>query len=291
MAGKRANYELLERLGAGAYAEVHRARNPEHTSNGIPEFVAIKSIDVSRVEGGMGSIEHEAMIMEMVGEHPHIATLYEEFELPASGLYCLVIELIAGGELFDRVAAKGAYAEDDASLILAELVDALTYLHGLGIVHRDVKPENICFATADAASPTRLIDFGYAAVLALDGSRERELGPSGYCGTARYLAPEQLVEGAPDTVAHDMWAAGVVLYILLSGFPPFTAPIPQLFDDIKAGVYDFPSPEWDRVSDDAKDLVRALLTVDPEKRMTAEQVARHQWVVTCGGALDGGLEA
>ena len=140
-------------------------------------------------------------------------------------------------------------------------------------------------------SATRLIDFGYATVLSLDGSKSRELGPNGYCGTARYLAPEQLSQDAADTIAHDMWAAGVVLYILLCGFPPFSRPLPQLFDDIKAGRYDFPSPEWDRVSEDAKALVRGMLVVDPEKRLTAAQVAESRWVVTCAGALDDGLAA
>ena len=125
----------------------------------------------------------------------------------------------------------------------------------------------------------------------MDGTKHRELGPNGYCGTARYLAPEQLNEGGWDTTAHDMWAAGCLLYILLCGFPPFGAEVPQLFADIKACRYSFPSPEWDSVSDDAKALVRGLLEVDPEARFTAKQAADHDWVVTCGGALKEGLTA
>ena len=137
------------------------------------------------------------------------------------------------------------------------------------------------------ASSTRLIDFGYAAVLALDGStaQKKSSGPSGYAGTTRYLAPEQLAASGCDTSA-DMWAAGVVLYILLCGFAPFQSAVPQLFDDIQAARYDFPSPHWDHVSDDAKALVRGLLTVSPQQRMTAGQLAEHRWIVTCAGALN-----
>ena len=229
--------------------------------------------------------------MEMVGEHPHIATLYEAIEQPEKGTYCLVMELLAGGELFDRLVARGPYAEDVAAILFAELCDALVYLHSLGVVHRDIKPENICFATEEENSATRLIDFGYAAVLSLDGVPERQLGPKGYAGTCRYLSPEQLREGAADTCQHDMWAAGVVLYILLCGYPPFTAAIPELFDDIQAARFDFPSADWDGVSEDAKELVRGLLVTDPEARLTAEQAADHRWVTTCGGALSGGLDA
>ena len=260
---------------------MRRARNALHTSNGLPEFLALKIIDVSRVEGGLYASEVEATILAKVSEHPHVASLYEAIHLPDLGAHCLVMELVGGGELFDRVATRGALSEGSAALIMAELCDALGYLHARGVVHRDVKPENICFTSCDESSTIRLIDFGYAAVLALDGSRK--LGPRGYCGTTRYIAPEQLRDGGRDTLAHDMWAAGVVLYILLCGFPPFTAAIPQLYDDIQAARYDFPSPFWDGVSDDAKSLVRALLTADPEKRLTAKQAAEHRWVVTCGG--------
>ena len=137
--GRKAQYEVLEQLGVGAYAEVRRARNAQHASNGMPPELAVKLIDVSRVEGGLHNIENEAMIMEIVSEHPHIATLFEAIHLPEKGLYCLVMELVAGGELFQRVASAGPYAEDNAAIIMAELCDALMYLHGLGIVHRDVK--------------------------------------------------------------------------------------------------------------------------------------------------------
>jgi hypothetical protein len=238
--GRLAQYELLDQLGVGAYAVVRRARNGEHATNGLPEFVAVKIIDVSKAEGGLGAVEQEAMILEMVSEHPHIGTLYESIAQPAAGSHCLVMELMVGGELFERLVTRGPYPEDEAAIIvrafgapskrtflcrlglptathcvscraccpgsgcpppptashatggsahrhplrlmpsvpqLAELCDALSYLHGLGVVHRDVKPENICFATADTGSSTRLVDFGYAAVLAMDGSRQREVRP------------------------------------------------------------------------------------------------------------------
>lgn len=287
--GRLARYELLEQIGHGAYAEVRRARNAQHAANGLPEFVAVKTIDLTRVEGGRAAVENEVMIMETVGDYPFLTRLFEVVYAEESVSLCM--ELVQGGELFDRLAARGAYTEEDAALLMAELFDALASLHGLGIVHRDIKPENICYVSSEPGSSIKLIDFGYATVLELDGTRRRELGPSGFCGTARYLAPEQISEDGADTTAHDMWAAGVVLYILLCGYPPFVREMPELYDDIKAAHYDFPPPHWDSISDDGKALVRALLTVDPEQRLTAEQAAEHRWVVTCAGALDERLGA
>lgn len=336
LVGKLATYEILESIGSGAYATVMRARNAQHAVNGLPQMVAIKVIDVNKVEGGIQSIENEVMIMECLSDHAGVCTLFEAVyshevepgrekrhdedpsnvsrmgketkdshgsssgEVAGSGSgggegvasVSLVMELIEGGDLFERVSSRGKFTESDASLVMADVLEALGYLHSLGVVHRDIKPENVCFGSKESDSAVRLIDFGYASVLAMDGTKSRELGPRGYCGTARYLAPEQLEVTGSDTTAHDLWACGCLLYILLCGYPPFTAEDHDvLFADIKAGRFDFPAADWSGVSDDAKALVRSLLEVDPEKRLTADEASQHNWITTAGGQLDSVLQA
>ena len=276
-------YQVLDVIGSGSYATVYRASNQCCLENGYPKVVAIKVIDVDKVEvhETVPTVDEEVALLQTL-DHPYIARLYEVIRSPALRKVSIVMEYVSGGELFERVAARGAMAEEDAALVFAELCEALTYLHSLGIVHRDVKPENICFENDEQDSSIRLIDFGFAKRL----SPQPKPLCSEWCGTPKYVAPEQLSGDGCETVQHDMWAVGVTLYILLCGFPPWTADSGrELQDQILNAAYDFPSPWWDTISDDAKALVRSLLTLDPLTRLTAEQATRHPWTVTCGGAL------
>ena len=159
--------------------------------------------------------------------------------------------------------------------VLQQILAAMQYLHSCGIVHRDIKPENLLYKTKSADSPIMLADFGLAKVLA-NGQEMHTM-----CGTPGYVAPEILGGKAGYTSAVDIWSIGVVAYILLCGFPPFyDESTPALVQQILAGKYDFPSPFWDQVSENAKSFVRFLLNTDPASRPTAEQALAHPWITS-----------
>eukprot|EP00831_Metopus_contortus_P024172 TRINITY_DN2112_c0_g2_i2.p1 TRINITY_DN2112_c0_g2~~TRINITY_DN2112_c0_g2_i2.p1 ORF type:complete len:274 (-),score=43.92 TRINITY_DN2112_c0_g2_i2:155-976(-) len=184
----------------------------------------------------------------------------------------LVLEFMSGGKLFDRIVEKEQYSEKEAADTIRPIVDAIKYCHTLGIVHRDLKPENLLYATTDEKSAIKVSDFGLARFMNQDLMMTT-------CGTPGYVAPEILHQKGYGK-AVDFWSIGVILYILLCGFPPFYAENnSDLFEIIKKGEYDFPSPYWDMISDLAKDLIRNLLIVDPLKRYDADKILAHPWIV------------
>jgi len=220
-------------------------------------------------------IQTEIEIMRMI-EHPNIISLHEVFEDKTTKKIYLVMELVTGGELFDRIVEKGSYSEKDASELIAKVISAVRYLHKKGIIHRDLKPENLLYASADEDAEIKLADFGLSKIVGLD---DDSAVTNTTCGTPGYVAPEVLrMKGYDRSV--DMWSIGVILYILLCGFPPFyeenTA---KLFQTIMDGKYDFPDPEWTNVSDSAKDLIQRMLTVDSKKRITADEALEHPWIL------------
>lgn len=161
----------------------------------------------------------------------------------------LVLELLAGGELFDRIVEKESYSEKEAAETIRPLVDALRYCHQLGIIHRDLKPENILYQTEEDSSIIKITDFGLARFV------QNELATTA-CGTPNYVAPE-IIEGHGYGKEVDVWSIGVIIYIMLCGFPPFyDENNQQLFALISKGKFDFPSPYWDTISDSAKNLIK-----------------------------------
>ena len=251
-------------LGSGNFAEVKRC-----TSKETGKTHAIKIIDKAKVED-MEDISREIEIMGKV-DHPNVVKLFEIFD--ETKKMNLIMELVTGGELFDRIVAKGNYTEKDAATVIHTLCDALKYLHAKNIVHRDLKPENILLESPAEDAPIKVADFGLARMMKKGDVMKTA------CGTPGYVAPEVLQNKGYDSGAVDMWSTGVILYILLCGFPPFyEEELPALFDQILKGRYDFPSPWWDNISKEAKDLVRAMLTVDPKKRITAEAAMTHPWI-------------
>jgi len=182
----------------------------------------------------------------------------------------LVMELASGGELFDQIINRGVYSEQDAATIIKQILDAIAYMHGNGICHRDLKPENL-LVTGDNDDMIKISDFG----LSKDFGREN-LKTS--CGTPDYVAPEVL-RGATYDNSVDVWSVGVITYILLCGFPPFYGNTDQqIFGKILRCEYDFPSPDWDTVSDDAKEFIRALLVLNPNDRPSAIQCLEAPWI-------------
>ena len=286
--GVKKHYDMGQLLGTGNFAEVFKSTckegreyvKPDGSKGEIPKDVAIKSIDKSKVED-MNDITREIDIMKMVS-HPNIIQLFEIFDEQKK--MHLVLELVTGGELFDRIVAKSSYTEREAANTIGTLCSALGHLHALKIVHRDLKPENILYASPAEDAAIKVADFGLARMVSSSDMMKTA------CGTPGYVAPEILNNKGYDSAAVDMWSTGVILYILLCGFPPFyEEELPALFDQILHARYDFPSPWWDSISKEAKSLVQALLTLDPKKRMTADEVLKQPWVT--GAASDAPLDS
>eukprot|EP00347_Sterkiella_histriomuscorum_P012353 403368920 len=215
------------------------------------------------------ALQTEVEILSQV-DHPNVVKLYEIFD--NKDCMFLVQELMSGGELFDRIVEKEQYSEKEAADTIRPIVDAVRYCHSMGIIHRDLKPENLLYASRDKQSIIKISDFGLARFL------NGELAFTA-CGTPGYVAPEILL-GLGYGKEIDYWSIGVILYILLCGFPPFYDESNQkLFEIIKRCEIDFPSPFFDDISDMAKDLIRSLLVKDPQNRLTAEQILDHPWMV------------
>jgi serine/threonine protein kinase len=269
-------------LGSGNFAVVKKGTVKKGVKEtdlpaGLKEGaeVAVKIIDKAKVED-MNDITREIEVMNQL-DHKNVIKLFEIFD--ESKYMKLVMELVTGGELFDRIVAKGSYTENDAAGVIFSLCDALNYMHQKKIVHRDLKPENILYANDKDEADIKVADFGLARVIS-----SKEMMKTA-CGTPGYVAPEVLKNKGYDSGAVDMWSTGVILYILLCGFPPFyEEELPALFEQILHARYDFPSPWWDQISKEAKALVQGLLEIDPKKRLTAEQVMKMPWV--SGSASD-----
>lgn len=270
----RDNYELGKELGSGTFSVVRLARQ-KHTG----ELFAVKVIDKTSIDVNKDSLRTEVRIMKEA-RHPNVVRLFDVFESPRK-VY-LVLELLTGGELFDRIVNvyPSGYSERDASILIYKITSAIDYLHDRGIVHRDLKPENLLYASKDRESDIKITDFGLAKIM-----REDELLKTA-CGTPNYVAPEILMNKGYGPEC-DLWSLGVISYILLCGFPPFYVSdddgnganhTAKLFDLIISGTFEFMSPYWDHISPSAKDLISRLLQVDPKKRLTAKQVMQHPFV-------------
>jgi len=256
-------YELQEHLGSGTFATVRAAKEKATGTR-----YAIKIIDKKAMGAKQDMMMREVDILKQV-KHPNIIKLKELFESPQK-LY-LVMELVTGGELFDKIVEKGSYSEKDASFVMRQIIDACRYLHENNIVHRDLKPENLLLETP-RSDIVKIADFGLSKILGDEAMLKTA------CGTPGYVAPEVLqLNGYGKEV--DMWSVGVIMYILLCGFPPFYEENnAQLFKAIMEGRFSYPAPYWSGVSDSAKDLINKLLVVDPKKRFSAEQALQHPWI-------------
>lgn len=265
------NYDFKEVLGTGAFSEVVLAEEKR-----TQRLVAIKCIPKKALEGKENNIENEIAVLHRI-KHPNIVSLEDIFE-STSHLY-LVMQLVSGGELFDRIVEKGFYTERDASQLIQQILDAVKYLHDMGIVHRDLKPENLLYYSMDEDSKIMISDFGLSKI---EGAGSVM---STACGTPGYVAPEVLAQ-KPYSKAVDCWSIGVISYILLCGYPPFyDENDAKLFEQILKAEYEFDSPYWDDISDSAKDFICHMMEKDPLKRYTCEQALQHPWI--CGDtALD-----
>uniref|UniRef100_A0A669B3H0 Calcium/calmodulin dependent protein kinase I n=1 Tax=Oreochromis niloticus TaxID=8128 RepID=A0A669B3H0_ORENI len=248
----------------GAFSEVVLAEEKR-----TQKLVAVKCIPKKALEGKENSIENEIAVLHKI-KHTNIVSLEDIFE-SKSHLY-LVMQLVSGGELFDRIIEKGFYTEKDASKLIQQILDAVKYLHDMGIVHRDLKPENLLYYSMDEDSKIMISDFGLSKI---EGSGSVM---STACGTPGYVAPEVLAQ-KPYSKAVDCWSIGVIAYILLCGYPPFyDENDAKLFEQILKAEYEFDSPYWDDISDSAKDFIVHLMEKDPSIRYTCEQALQHPWI-------------
>ena len=231
---------------------------------------AVKIIDKSALGADdKSALQVECDTMLMV-DHANIVCLKEVFDNDKK--FFMILEICSGGELFDRIVEVEHYTEKQAQMTFSQMVEAIGHCHLHKIVHRDLKPENLLYAQPSPNMELKLADFGLASILTPIKSLHTA------CGTPGYVAPE-ILEGGDYGKEVDVWSLGVILYILLCGFPPFYEEhTPKLFSIIKKGEYNFPSPYFDIVSESAKDLIKKILVVDPKVRLTCAQIFEHPWM-------------
>uniref|UniRef100_A0A8C1YBP6 calcium/calmodulin-dependent protein kinase n=1 Tax=Cyprinus carpio TaxID=7962 RepID=A0A8C1YBP6_CYPCA len=259
-------YQLFEELGKGAFSVVRRCVKISSGQEYAAKIINTKKLSARDHQ----KLEREARICRLL-KHPNIVRLHDS--ISEEGFHYLVFDLVTGGELFEDIVAREYYSEADASHCIQQILESVHHCHVNGIVHRDLKPENLLLASKMKGAAVKLADFGLA--IEVQGDQQAWFG---FAGTPGYLSPEVLRKD-PYGKPVDMWACGVILYILLVGYPPFwDEDQHRLYQQIKAGAYDFPSPEWDTVTPEAKDLINKMLTINPSKRITAAEALKHPWI-------------
>ncbi|CAL2239614.1 unnamed protein product [Prunus armeniaca] len=272
-------YSLGRKLGQGQFGItflcVEKATGKEFACKSIAKRKLLTDEDVE-------DVRREIQIMHHLAGHPNVISIKGAYE-DAVAVH-VVMELCAGGELFDRIIQRGHYTERKAAELTRTIVGVVEACHSLGVMHRDLKPENFLFVSQDEDALLKTIDFGLSVFLK-PGEKFSDVVGSPY-----YVAPEVLRKRyGPEA---DVWSAGVILYILLSGVPPFWAENEQgIFEQVLHGDLDFASDPWPSISDGAKDLVRRMLVRDPKRRMTAHEVLCHPWVQVDGVAPDKALDS
>ncbi|XP_051517196.1 calcium/calmodulin-dependent protein kinase type II subunit beta-like isoform X15 [Myxocyprinus asiaticus] len=259
-------YQLYEELGKGAFSVVRRCVKLSTGQEYAAKIINTKKLSARDHQ----KLEREARICRLL-KHPNIVRLHDS--ISEEGFHYLLFDLVTGGELFEDIVAREYYSEADASHCIHQILDSVHHIHQHDIVHRDLKPENLLLASKCKNAAVKLADFGLA--IEVQGEQQAWFG---FAGTPGYLSPEVLRKEAYGKPV-DIWACGVILYILLVGYPPFwDEDQHKLYQQIKAGAYDFPSPEWDTVTPEAKNLINQMLTINPAKRITAQEALKHPWV-------------
>lgn len=267
--GLHLKYDLREEIGVGSTSTCYRCIRKSDQK----EF-ACKVIDKREVEqkftGLLDQFNIEMKILIMLN-HPNIIKLHDSFE--TNECVFIILEMMKGGELFDYVVEKGTLSEEEASIIVRKITSAVAHMHSLNIIHRDLKPENLLLTSKGSeGSEVKLIDFGLAKVM-------NETVARSFLGTKGYLAPEMLQRNAYDK-AVDIWALGVIVFVLLCGCLPFDDDSTRIATESAARKkFTLRFPRWaTNLSASAKDLLHNLLDVNPKTRYTAEQAMSHPWV-------------
>ncbi|CAI5689182.1 unnamed protein product [Oreochromis niloticus] len=255
-------FDFKGKMGSGSFSEVFMVREKK-----TGKMYALKCLKKKHL--AHSNLENEINVLRRI-KHDNVVGLEDFYESRTH--YYLVMQLVSGGELFDRILDKGVYTEKDASKVIKQVLQAVSYLHENSIVHRDLKPENLLYYNTDENAKIMVSDFGLSKTL--------EHGVmSTACGTPGYVAPEVLAQ-KPYSKAVDCWSIGVITYILLCGYPPFFEENEtRLFSKIMRAEYAFHSPFWDDISESAKEFIKNMMEKNPSKRFTTEQALRHPWIV------------
>ncbi|KAF6169960.1 hypothetical protein GIB67_034352 [Kingdonia uniflora] len=272
-------YSLGRKLGQGQFGTtflcIDKSSGVEYACKSIAKRKLVTEEDVE-------DVRREIQIMHHLAGHPHVISIKGAYE-DAVAVH-VVMELCAGGELFDRIIQRGHFSERKAAELTRVIVGVVEACHSLGVMHRDLKPENFLFVNQQEDAPLKTIDFGLS-IFFKPGETFSDVVGSPY-----YVAPEVLRKRYG--LEADVWSAGVIIYILLSGVPPFWAETEQgIFEQVLHGELDFVSDPWPSISDSAKDLVKKMLARDPKKRLTAHEVLCHPWVQIDGVAPDRPLDS
>ncbi|GAY66294.1 hypothetical protein CUMW_247590 [Citrus unshiu] len=268
------HYTIGKELGSGSSAIIYLC-----TENSTGLQFACKSISKKKIIAAheRDDVRREVEIMRHLSGQPNIVQFKAAYE--DDQCVHIVMEYCAGGELFDRIIARGHFSERDAASVFRVIMNVANVCHSKGVMHRDLKPENFLLTSKDENAVLKAIDFGLS-VFIEEGKEFRDV-----CGSAFYVAPEVLRRRYGKEA--DIWSAGVILYILLCGVPPFWADTDEgIFEEIRKGEIDFQIDPWPVISSSAKELVRRMLTQDPKKRVTAAQVLEHPWLKESGEASD-----
>jgi calcium-dependent protein kinase len=264
--GKLADFYEVDKkkLGEGSYGSVSKAKNKSTQA-----IRAVKSISKTQMKN-IDRFKQEIAIMKMM-DHPNIIKLYETFE-DHRNIY-LIMELCAGGELFDRIIEAGHFTEVQAAILMQQILRAIYYMHENHVCHRDLKPENFLFMTKESIDKSllKIIDFG------LSCKYEPNQVLTTKAGTPYYVAP-QVLAGKYDQLS-DLWSCGVIMYVMLCGYPPFFGETDaEVLSKVRLGNFSFNQADWKNVSEDAKNLIRMMLKMNPRDRYTAEQTLNHEWI-------------
>ncbi|KAI5392715.1 calcium-dependent protein kinase 29 isoform X1 [Lathyrus oleraceus] len=271
-------YSIGKELGRGQFGVTYFC-----TEKATGRNYACKSISRRKLlrKKEIEDVKREIMILQHLTGQPNIVEFKGAYEDRQS--VHLVMELCLGGELFDRITLKGSYSEREAASIFKQIMNVVHACHFMGVMHRDLKPENFLLASKDPKAPLKATDFG-SSVFIEEGKVYREL-----VGSAYYVAPEVLKRNYGKEI--DVWSAGIILYILLCGVPPFWAETEKgIFQAILEGKLDLESAPWPSISASAKDLIRKMLSYDPKKRITASDALEHPWMKEGGEASDKPLD-
>jgi tRNA A-37 threonylcarbamoyl transferase component Bud32 len=272
------NYDLSSQvLGSGGFSQVLLC-----TSRRTNEQMALKVVDKKkflqfrRTRQTELTVDSERKVMERI-EHPNVVKLHETFDTP--NCFYLVMEYLPGGDLLQRIVDHGIYEPAATRQLFSNVLSGIRCLHENGIVHRDIKPENILLTSISNDGIAKIADMGVAKHLD-DDRASAQIQRATVCGTMNYFAPEMVLAAEGGSSAYgkavDMWAAGVVLYIMLCGYPPFDED--NLYEQIASGNYDFDADQWKNVSSLAKDLVQKLMQVDADSRLTIDEAMQHPWM-------------
>lgn len=261
----RDTYKIGNKIGQGAFSSVRRLKHRETLEKRVVKTIHKKFISSEE--------EHRTVLTEVsllkTLDHPNIVRLHEFYQDEKN--YYIITEFCSGGELFERIISNRSLSENMAASYLQQIFSVLIYLHDRNIVHRDLKPENLMMSTNDASARIKVIDFGSAQVY------NKGSFMSDVVGTAYYIAPEVLKKMYTEKC--DIWSCGVIMYIMLCGFPPFGGNNDrEILQKVAAGRVSFPSPEWDSISFEAKDLIQKMLTLNINHRITAREAMAHTWL-------------